>query len=105
MYESYDAAVTRTFKSVCFPSQKEELRIVRFRFPPRSSEDICLEMERAFCIVMLNMTFFAAITASIKEHVVAGFVENLSVLSGKGNTEVNYITDLGTFEEREVPQK
>ena len=59
-------------------------------------------MERAFCIVMLNMKFFAA--AAIKEHVVADFVENLSVLSGKGNTEVNYITDLGTFEEREVPQ-
>ena len=56
-----------------------------------------------------SITFLAAISAastsiSANGHMVADFMENLSELSGKGNSEVNYITDLTTFEEREVNQ-
>ena len=36
------------------------------------------------------------------DEVVADFMANLSELIGKGDTEVNYITDLRAFEEREV---
>ena len=67
---------------------------------------------KASILIAIDMTLLAAMSCAsennaIDEHVIADFVVNLSGLSGEGNTEVNYVSDRTTFEEREiqVPKK
>ena len=62
---------------------------------------------KASILIAIDMTLLAAMSCAsennaIDEHVIADFVVNLSGLSGEGNTEVNYVSDRTTFEEREI---
>ena len=59
---------------------------------------------RAPLLIAMHMTmsFVHASKENAIDEVVADFVANLSELNGEGDAEVNYITDLRAFEEREV---
>ena len=57
--------------------------------------------------IVFEMTLLAAMSSAsenkaIDEHLIADFVVNLSGMSGEGNTEVNYVSDGTTFEERKI---
>ena len=55
----------------------------------------------ASILLAVVMKLHLAISLASDQHI-ADFVMNLSDLDGKGGTEINYITDLSTSEERGV---